>query len=172
MGLVQTNHIQAISAVYKEMKLSVFSIFRQVGIPETDCEDLVQDVFVKLLSIDTLRTETIKGITATIALRLRIDYLRRKACIRKIYSAVEAMHQYNMVYEDTTFATKELVDAELRIVSGMGEVNRKIYSLSRFEEKSYEEIAEVMQMSYRAVESRLYRSRNEVRSRLRSVACL
>ncbi|RKW62631.1 MAG: hypothetical protein D8B52_00285, partial [Prevotella sp.] len=77
MGLVQTNHIQAISAVYKEMKLSVFSIFRQVGIPESDCEDLVQDVFVKLLSIDTLRTETIKGITATIALRLRIDYLRR-----------------------------------------------------------------------------------------------
>lgn len=71
-----TDKYQAISATYEEMRSSLFSIFRQVNIPEEECKDLVQNVFVRLLSIDTLRLETVKGITATIALRMRTDYLR------------------------------------------------------------------------------------------------
>ena len=57
----------------------------------------------------------------------------------------------------------------MKIVEGMSNKNRKVYELSRFEEKSYNEIAEILNMSYRSVESRLYRARNEVRQTLRKV---
>ena len=57
----------------------------------------------------------------------------------------------------------------MKIVEGMSNKNRKVYELSRFEEQSYNEIAEILNMSYRSVESRLYRARNEVRQTLRKV---
>ena len=131
------------------MRSSLFSIFRQVNIPEEECKDLVQNVFVRLLSIDTLRLETIKGITATIALRMRTDYLRHRAFVRKMYSDVDTADIFDYGYHDTSLD--------------------KVYELSRFEEQSYNEIAEILNMSYRSVESRLYRARNEVRQTLRKV---
>lgn len=164
-----TDKYQAISATYEEMRSSLFSIFRQVNIPEEECKDLVQDVFVRLLSIDTLRLETIKGITATIALRMRTDYLRHRAFVRKMYSDVDTADIFDYGYHDTSLDTAELASNEMKIVEGMSNKNRKVYELSRFEEQSYNEIAEILNMSYRSVESRLYRARNEVRQTLRKV---
>lgn len=164
-----TDKYQAISATYEEMRSSLFSIFRQVNIPEEECKDLVQNVFVRLLSIDTLHLETIKGITATIALRMRTDYLRHRAFVRKMYSDVETAEIFDYGYHDTSFDTAELAYNEMKIVEGMSEKNRKVYELSRFEEQSYNEIADILNMSYRSVESRLYRARNEVRQTLRKV---
>lgn len=164
-----TDKYQAISATYEEMRSSLFSIFRQVNIPEGECKDLVQNVFVRLLSIDTLRLETVKGITATIALRMRTDYLRHRAFVRKMYSDVDTADIFDHGYHDTSLDTAELASNEMKIVESMSNKNRKVYELSRFEEQSYNEIAEILNMSYRSVESRLYRARNEVRQTLRKV---
>lgn len=151
------------------MKGSLLSIFRQVGIPEEECKDLVQNVFLRLLSIDTLRLDSIKGITATIALRMRTDYLRHKAYIRRMYSDVETADIFDYGYYDTTLDTAELANCEMHIVSRMTDVNRRVYELSRFEEHSYAEIADIMDMSYRSVESRIYRARTEVRQKLKQI---
>ena len=156
-----TDKYQAISATYEEMRSSLFSIFRQVNIPEEECKDLVQNVF--------LRLETIKGITATIALHMRTDYLRHRAFVRKMYSDVDTADIFDYGYHDTSLDTAELASNEMKIVEGMSNKNRKVYELSRFEEQSYNEIAEILNMSYRSVESRLYRARNEVRQTLRKV---
>ena len=151
------------------MKGSLLSIFRQVGIPEEECKDLVQNVFLRLLSIDTLRLDTIKGITATIALRMRTDYLRHKAYLRRMYSDVDTADIFDYGYHDTSLDTAELASCEMQIVSRMTDSNRRVYELSRFEEQTYAEIADIMDMSYRSVESRLYRARTEVRQKLKQI---
>lgn len=151
------------------MKGSLLSIFRQVGIPEEECKDLVQNVFLRLLSIDTLRLDSIKGITATIALRMRTDYLRHKAFLRRMYSDVDTADIFDYGYHDTSLDTAELACCEMQIVSRMTDANRRVYELSRFEDQSYAEIADIMDMSYRSVESRLYRARTEVRQKLKKI---
>lgn len=166
MSSCHTEKINAIDHVYREMREQILSIFRQCSIPEAECEDLTQDVFVKLMQIDVLRLDTIQGITATIALRMRTDYLRRKAFIRKAVSEIKTANMFDTTYNDEAYRVKELHALEQKIVDGMCELNRKIYSMSRFEQKSYAEIADTLNMSYRAVESRLYRSRAEVRENL------
>ena len=159
----------AISDTYSEMRSSLLSIFRQVNIPEEECKDLVQDVFVRLLRIDTLHIETIRGITVTIAMRMRTDYLRRQAFLHKLYSSAATADIYDAGYYDTSFDAKEIADAEREIVGSMTATNRRIYELSRFEEKNYHEIADIMDMSYRAVASRVYRTRVEARGGLRQL---
>lgn len=164
-----TDKYQAISIIYEDMRSSLISIFRQVNIPEEECKDLVQNVFVRLLSIDTLRLETIKSITATIALHMRTDYLRHRAFVRRLYSDIDTADIFDYGYHDTSFDTAELAYYEMKVLEGMNDKNRKVYELSRFEEQSYNEIAEILNMSYRSVESRLYRARCEVRQTLRNV---
>lgn len=151
------------------MRNSLVSIFRQVNIPEEECKDLVQDVFMRLMSVDTLRLDSIKGITATIALRMRTDYLRHRAFIKRICSDVDTADIFDYGYVDTTYDTAELACHELQIVKGMNDMNRKVYEMSRFDNRSYNEIADMLGMSYRSVESRVYRARSEVRSGLRKL---
>ena len=159
----------AISDTYSEMRSSLLSIFRQVNIPEEECKDLVQDVFVRLLRIDTLHIETIRGITVTIAMRMRTDYLRRQAFLHKLYAKAATADIYDAGYSDTSFDAREIAKAERDIVGHMTSTNRRIYELSGFEDKSYDEIADIMDMSYRAVESRVYRTRMEVRGGIRKL---
>lgn len=169
MGQQSAEKTNAISNTFVEMRGTLLSIFRQANIPEEECKDLVQDVFLRLLSIDVLRTETIKNITATIALRMRTDYLRHKAMIRRLYSDIDTADIYDYGYNDTSFDAKELALCETKIIESMCNTNRQIYELSRFEDYNYDEIAQTMNMSYRSVESRLYRARHDVRTAIRKI---
>lgn len=162
-----TANKKVIESVYKELRPQVYAIFRSVAMPEADCEDLVQDVFLKLLGIETLRTETVKSVTMVIAMRLRTDWLRKRAIIHNAIHTLQTADIYDSKYEDTNIHTQELRQLELNAMDRLNETTRRIYVLSRFEQKSYDEIAQIMNMSYRAVESRVYRSRQEVRQYIR-----
>lgn len=62
-----TNRVILIDQTYRKMWGSVLAIFRQACLCEADCEDLAQNVFLRLMSLDLLVPETIEGMTATIA---------------------------------------------------------------------------------------------------------
>ena len=169
MRLQLTERNKAISDTFLEMKNTLLSIFRQANIPEEECKDLVQNVFLRLLTIDTLRTETIKSITATIAIRMRTDYLRHRALMHRLYSTVDTADIFDYSYNDTSYEAKELADNERMIIDRMDSCYRRIYEMSRFDGCSYNEIAEALDMTYRAVESRLYRARSCVRNGIREI---
>ena len=81
-----TNRVILIDQTYRKMWGSVLAIFRQACLCEADCEDLAQNVFLRLMSLDLLVPETIEGMTATIAYHFRTDYLRRRAAIRRHFT--------------------------------------------------------------------------------------
>lgn len=156
-----TENVQ-IAAAYTQMRPVLMAIFRQVQIAEADCEDLVQDTFLKVMAIDMLRTDTLRGIIVAAAYSLRTDYLRHRAYVRRQYSRLcQSVADYD--YADRYLAARDIERVELQVVSGMSEQNRHIYRLSRHDGQTCEEIALATHMSYRAVESRLYRARQLVR---------
>lgn len=159
-----------VDQTYRKMWGSVLAIFRQAGLCEADCEDLAQNVFLRLMSIDVLLAETIEGMTATIAYHLRIDYLRRRAAIRRHFAETLTADAFAAHRSDERVLLRELYSLEQTAINRMTPANRQIYLLSHYADKTNEEIAEVLSMSYRAVESRLYRSRQEVRTYVRRMA--
>lgn len=161
---------QIVDAVYRRMRSRIFAIFRQARIPEGECEDLVQDVFAKLLQLDVIREETASGITATIAFHMRTDYLRRRAVIRNAHRYMQTADMFDSDRPDNGLFVSEIYQLETHVLERMSQRNRDIYLLSRYEEKSNEEIAKIMNMSYRAVESRLFRARSMVRNHIRRMA--
>ena len=159
---------ELVGMAYRNYANEVLSIFRQYNICEEDAEDLVQEVFIKVLGVETLCTDTLKGLVMVAAFNIRNDYFRRKAFRRKALekmpesdelscACIAKVESDNIVEIETAIAKKNLND-----------INFKVYTMSRYEELTTTEIAERLGLEVRAVESRLYYSRKVVR---RTLAC-
>lgn len=165
----QAMRYHVISDTYKEMRGSVVAIFRQVAIPMDDCEDMAQDVFLRLLTIDTLRPGTVKGMTAVVALRMRTDWLRHRAFVRRACKEMAATGERCSRTPDDLCRARELERMERMTVMRLAPKNRKVYEMSRYDGLGTGEIAAILGMTGRAAESRVYRARQEVRQRLERI---
>lgn len=168
MNSVSLQNRKIIGEAYAALKPQLFSIFRQAGIDECDCDDLVHDVFLKLLNIDIIAAEHLKGLAVTMAYQKRTDYLRHQAYIFNEQAQIVKMYVGTACCQIST-DINIILNAEKRIVFRMNDLDVKTYSMSRYEEKTADEIAQTLNISKRAVEARLYRMRLVVREKLRKI---
>lgn len=63
---------ETIGRLYDKAQPMLLSIFRKAHIPEEDGKDLVQEVFVKLMTLDILLADHLLGLAVTIAYQKRL----------------------------------------------------------------------------------------------------
>ena len=156
---------QIIGETYKKVRQEIFSIFRQACIDTDTCEDLVQEVFLKIMGMDIILEDQLKGLAVTIAYQKRTDYLRRRACINKVHEKLSWMVERS--YTNTEAEVNDILRLEMKAIRCMSEKDCQIYQMTRFEEKTADEIVLETGLSKRAVESRIYRTRIMARSAVR-----
>ena len=167
MEAIELKNREIIGQVYGRIREEIFSIFRQVCIPEDQCEDLVQEVFLKILGLDVIIEDQLKGLAVKIAYQKRIDYLRHRAYINKVKN--EGGWLMERSYTNQEAELGDILHAEMRVISRMSDLDCRIYQMTRFEEKSADEIMLETGLSKRAVESRIYRTRMQVRETLKKI---
>lgn len=165
METISSRNRQIIGETYKKVRMEIFTIFRQVCIPVDICEDLVQEVFLKIMGLDVILEDQLKGMAVKIAYQKRIDYLRRRACINKVHERIGWMLERSFTHEEVEVG--DILRVEMNAVRGMSDTDSRVYRLCRFEEKTADEIALELNLSKRAVESRIYRTRMIVRNNVR-----
>lgn len=165
METYEARNRQIIGETYQKVRQEIFAIFRQACIAEDICEDLVQDVFLKILGLDIIIEEQLKGLAVTIAYQKRTDYLRHRACKNKVHG--ELGWQMEHYYTSEEAEVNDIEQVEMKAILCMSETDSKIYRLMRYEEKTADEIVLETNLSKRAVESRIYRARNFVRENVR-----
>lgn len=168
MNTINSTNRQLIGQTYKDVRTDLFSIFRQARIAEDTCEDLVQDVFMKVMGLDILLTEQLKALAVRIAYQKRIDYLRHRAFINKV-KAETLEWEMEKTYSNQEAEVNDILRVEMKVVRCMSDLDGKTYMLSRFEDRTAEEIALELNLSKRAVESRLYRTRNQVKAEVKKI---
>ena len=130
-------------------------------------EDLVQDVFIKMMSFEGIINEaTIKSFAFTIAANKIKDHLRRRIFRHKMEenAKYEMELQYSHVervveYHDTL---RMVNDSMARLSPACA----KVYRMSLIEDMTAGDIALEMNVSKRTVESQLFTSRKQVRAML------
>lgn len=165
MTTIETQNRQVIGQTYQQVRTEIFTIFRQACIAEDTCEDLVQEVFMKIMGLDVIIPEQLKGMAVKIAYQKRIDYLRRRAIINKVHDNLA--WQMERSYANTDAEVNDILRIEQKTISTMSEKDARIYCMTRFEEKTADEIVLETGLSKRAVESRIYRTRIQVRNNVR-----
>jgi len=141
-----------------------------------DAEDVAQEVFIQVYrSIDQFKGDArlstwIYRITTTKAL----DHLRsrkrkkRFAFITSLFGANdELVHEpVDFQHPGVTLDRKEQAALLFQMIAQLPENQKVAFTLHKTEELSYQEIADVMQLSVSAVESLLFRARQNLRKLL------
>jgi RNA polymerase sigma-70 factor (ECF subfamily) len=141
---------------------------------DTDSEDISQQVFIRVWNSAGRYQPTAKFTTwlFKITRNLVFNELRR----RKRHPASPLEHKeddrpFQMPDTNSPSPATNMMDSELqtaiqRAIESLPEAQRMAIILRRYEELSYEEIAEVLKLSVPAVKSILFRARTDLRAQL------
>jgi RNA polymerase sigma-70 factor (ECF subfamily) len=141
---------------------------------DTDAEDIAQQVFIRVWNSAARYTPTAKFTTwlFKITRNLVFNELRRRK--RHPTTPLDRKEDdFELQIPDAGAASpaSSMLDGELQTaiqqaIDSLPEAQRMAIILRRYEEMSYEEIAEVLKLSVPAVKSILFRARADLRTRL------
>lgn len=151
----------------------VFRLLSRYCRDPVECEDLAQDVFLKVFR----KLDTFQGDSAFFTWLYRItvnaatDHLSRVSHRRLRLVEDEAVldlgpRDHEAASPAAPLMQRELAAATRQIVAGLPEKYRTILILREFEDLSYNEIADVLQCNLGTVESRLFRARQRFKEAL------
>lgn len=144
---------------------------------ETDAEDIAQQVFVRVWQSAARYEPGAKFTTwlLTITRNLVFNEMRRRRRSKLVEMQSDedeerfAQHADPTARSPASFAQDaELQSAISDAIGALPEAQRMAVVLRRYEELSYEEIAEILNTSVPSVKSLLFRARTELRERLKT----
>ena len=154
----------------------VGTIARMIGDP-IEAEDISQQVFVRVWKSAPRWEPTAKFTTwlYTILRNLVFNESRRRA--RHKTTSLDAATDHedhprqfadsNVKAPDTTMLDAEMQDAIEQAIRELPEAQRMAVVMRRYQDVSYEEIGEVLDLTVPAVKSLLFRARTDLREKLR-----
>jgi len=163
-----TNHEQVLTDYFQTNRAAICAYIAH-RIPRAYiAEDLAQDVFVRLWGVrQTICEATIKSFVFTIANNIITDYLRRYARLRTFNNYIAYWGERSSNSTAEQISANDLAETERKAVAAMPPKRRIVYTLSRFEDKSIDDIATELNMRRRTVETHLFIGRKTLRQEMR-----
>jgi RNA polymerase sigma-70 factor (ECF subfamily) len=143
---------------------------------ESDAEDIAKQVFLRVWKSASRYEPTAKFTTwlYKITRNLVFNELRRRR--RHPTQSMDASSEDDRPFQapdpgakapDTSLLDDEMQTAIQRAIDALPEIQRMAIVLRRYDDVSYEEIAEILELSVPAVKSVLFRARTELREKLK-----
>jgi len=129
-------------------------------------EDLAQEVFMRCWEKkENIKEETIKSYLYTIATNLSINHLKHKSVALRFI--VNHDHKTHTTGADFELEMKEF-DAHLQqALSDLTDGQREVFLMNRIENMTYQEIADRLSLSVKAVEKRMSKALEFLRQRIK-----
>ena len=144
------------TAVFKEYSLSLFNYLYYKCGDESQAKDLMQDAFLKLWqNCKSVPFATARGFVFITANNALMNVFKHNKVKLKFNNTVDNTEVDNQspafLLEEQEFKTR-LEDA----ISALPEKQRVVFLMSRIDKKTYKEIGELLSISAKAVEKRMY----------------
>ena len=176
MSLVGAGDTQAFERlVEKHQSLVMGTVARMLG-SNSDVEDVAQQVFVRVWKSARRYVPRAKFTTWLLKITRNLVFnemrRRKRHTTTPLQSEVEGeemqLKDDRGQTPDASLLESELQKAIEAAIAQLPETQRMAVVLRRYEELSYEQIADVLEQSVPAVKSLLFRARTELRERLRA----
>jgi RNA polymerase sigma factor (sigma-70 family) len=174
MGLVGQGDTQAFEQlIEKHQTLVAGTVARMLG-SSSDVEDIAQQVFIRVWKSARRYVPRAKFTTWLLKITRNLVFNELRRTKRRPHVPLQPEQGVeNAPFRDETNPAPDasLLESELQhaiedAIQQLPETQRMALVLRRYEQLSYEQIAEVLDLSVPAVKSVLFRARTELRSRL------
>jgi RNA polymerase sigma-70 factor (ECF subfamily) len=137
---------------------------------EEATEDVVQQLFIKIWeSRETLQTpDSVAAYLFTAARNRALNYIKSQSRKSSNEVPLTNLHDEADNRMEEQMDAKELQKALYAAIDALPEKRREVFVLSRFEGKSYKEIAEIMQISVKTVEAQMGKALSTLREFVRN----
>jgi len=167
MCRVRSGDLQALAPLFSRHHAALFNFYLRTTASRAGSEDLVQDVFVRILKYRRTYRPGSRFLTWMyhIARNARRDFLRKR----------QGEIEWDDAYMPPLVTDDPAVSAQHRRWLGLAlrrlpDDKREILVLSRFQGLRYEEIAELLSCDVRAVKVRIHRAVRELRWHFQQLA--
>ena len=163
------NNNQLISNYYSEHRDEIINFIAVRIMDATEAEDIVQDIFLRLLRGHHLMTpDTIPALVYTMARHAVSDFYRR----RRVYEEYEHYIQASDFKPQTSdiesiYSAQQIVERMERSLARLPKACCEIYRLHIYDGMKVSAIAKELSLPYKQVENRLGQARKAVRQQLR-----
>lgn len=133
-------------------------------------EDMLQDLFIKVMSLDVISEKTAKNLIFVMAKRMIIDDARHKAFVRETEKQMKlSMESHDCSSVARRVEAADILSFEQRYLAQMPTKRANIYNMYKHEGLTTDEIVEKLQLSKRTVETHIYHSTKEMKDYLRKI---
>jgi RNA polymerase sigma-70 factor (ECF subfamily) len=160
--------------IEKYKKLVYHTVFRIVR-DRDDADDLFQEVFLEVFrSVHHLRNENdLSGWIFRIARKKSLCFLRKKNPAKVHAGSLLSNLESNGHYADRKTPARMLEDKEasrilFAAIDRLPDMQRKVLLMHKFEDRSHQEIGEMLNLTRASVESLIYRAKYNLRRSLHS----
>ena len=163
------NNNQLISNYYSEHRDEIINFIAVRIMDATEAEDIVQNIFLRLLRGHHLMTpETLPAYIYTMARHAVSDHYRR----RRVYEEYEHYIQTSDFKPQTSdiesiYSAQQIVERMERSLARLPKACCEIYRLHIYDGMKVSAIAKELSLPYKQVENRLGQARKAVRQQLR-----
>jgi len=164
MVAVREGELDQMEILFGRYRDSLYDFFSRLTGNRVASEDMVQEVFVRILKYRGSYRETNRFVTwmYQIGRNARADYLHKHRLVPQEASTFVGSDH------GTTMPSRQLEDDEEKALlqcalMQMSESNRELLVLARFQEMKYRDIADLLGVDLNVVKSRVHRAMKELR---------
>lgn len=165
--------------IYHAHKKMVYNLALQYVQNSEDAQEIAQDVFVAVHQmLDSFRGESSKSTWIyRITINKSLDYLKAKKRKKRFAFITSIFYNENneLNYDSPNFnhpgvllEDKESLEKLFRLINNLPDNQRTALILSKIEQKSQIEVAEIMSISVKAVESLLQRAKTNLSKKIQN----
>jgi RNA polymerase sigma-70 factor (ECF subfamily) len=166
---------EAFRLLYEQHHLMVYHIAYQYLQNQEDAEEITQDVFVQVhQSMEKFEGKSsIKTWIYRISINKSLDFIKYKNSKKRwfIFGAKNQNNQETQSVESVDYSDKQLENEEKSTIlyaqiNALPANQKTAFILSKHEELSHREIAEIMELSVSSVESLVFRAKKTLQQKL------
>lgn len=166
-SLHQDSHL--IACIYNRYYIDLKMYFMSYTHNVMEAEDMIQNLFLKVMTIDTITYDTAKGLLFVMAKRMVIDDARHKTIVRNVEKELRYSQNYYVSSPAVRMEASNILSLVNQHVDTLPTKRAHIYRMNKCEGMTTDEIATELNLSKRTVETHIYLSSKAVKNFLRKI---
>ena len=152
------------------LKDKLYRLALRITLDSAEAEDIVQDTMIRVWNKrdEWAQFNSIEAFCLTVARNLAIDR-SQKSEAQNIELTTETQEMSDGSTPERQLERSEQMDLVRKLINELPEKQRTIIQLRDIEEKSYKEIADVMQLTEDQVKVTLFRARQRVKAKYNEI---